>query len=261
LNCFRTGRDIHWRTLMGAIESGGGDYVEEIFKTARLVTKRKLEFPDALEIVTALGPDRAIELWNGWKEGRKKAKGINFGFVYGQSAPGFINYARLKYGFEPTMNESTRFHDAFFHTYHTLPAWHKRQVMAVHRDGMVRNLIGRKRRLPGIYSTDRSVVAECERQAINSPIQGFIGDYKAMIMLEIDETFSWDTLRQVGEVHDSVLMWVRTEALADVLPELKQRAENPKLAREAGLKFPIQLTVDIECGAWGAGKKFKGEKA
>lgn len=259
LNCFRTGRDIHWRTLMGAVESGGGDYVEEVFNTAKLITKRKFEFPDALEIVSDLGPDKAIALWNGWKEARKKAKGINFGFVYGQSAQGFIRYAKTKYGFEPTLDESNRFRDGFFHTYHSIESWHKRQIQAVHRDGMVRNLVGRKRHLPGIYSTDRSVVAECERQAINSPIQGFIGDYKAMIMLEIDEAFDENTLRQVGEVHDSVLMWIRTERLKAVLPKLKHVAEHPKLAREAGLKFPIPLTVDIEVGAWGAGIKWKGE--
>lgn len=259
LRCFRENIDVHWKTLMAAIQSGGGEYVEAVFKTAKMITKKKLEFPDAIELVMQLGPKKAEQLWEGWKEGRKKAKGINFGFSYGQSAFGFINYAKMKYGFEPTIDESSQFREAFFSMYARLPIWHERQVKLAHADGFVRSMSGRKRRLPGIYSSDRSVVAECERQAINAPIQGFIGDYKTMILVELDQTIPHELLKLKGEVHDSVLMWVRNDEMHNTLAAVKEISEHPRLAKECGLKFPIPMTVDIEVGPWGAGKRWEGK--
>lgn len=116
---------------------------------------------------------------------------------------------------------------------------------------------GRRRRLPGIFSSDRSVRAEAERQCINSPVQGFIGDYKAMIMVELHHAFPRTHLRIKNEVHDSILFWVKEEHVDEVMPELYDRAMNPRLARECGISFPIPMTVDIELGTWGAGKKWK----
>lgn len=257
LSCFdpKTEKDIHWRTLVNAIESGGGEYVDLVYETAKAVTKKRdLEFPDAIDVIRNMTPDDAIEVNYLWKEGRKKAKGINFGFVFGQSANGFITYAKTKYGFEPTLQESTMFRDSFFNLYQAVPRWHERQKKLVRRDGFVRNMMGRIRRLPGIYSSDRALVAECERQAINSPIQGFIGDYKAAILVEVAEAFSWDRFRIVGEVHDSILFWYKDDA---ILPELHWIAEHPKLAKEAGLNFPIPLTISLELGRWGKGVTWK----
>jgi DNA polymerase-1 len=257
LDIFKRGGDIHWQVLMAIIENGGGEYALPLMKTAKefLGSKRKIGFADALEVVSNMDPKSAIEIWDGWKEGRKKAKGTSFGYSYGQSALGFIDYAKTKYGFTPTLEESTSMRNAYFTKFYRLPDWHERQKKLVRQDGMVKNLLGRKRHLPGIYSKDRSVVAECERQAINSPIQGFIGDYKACILIELHETLSRTNFRICGEVHDSILMWIRTEQLESILPRVKRIAENPQLARH--LKFPIKLTVDFEVGRWGGGKTWK----
>jgi DNA polymerase-1 len=260
LACFKAGKDIHWRTLIAAIESGGGEYVDLVYETARQLTKKKLTFPEAIELVHRLGeydPEKAVRINKNWKEGRKKAKGINFGFCFDQSPQGFIAYAKTKYGFEPTLQESTAFHAAYFNLYRSLSAWHDRQRKLARADGFVRCMSGRKRRLPGIYSSDRSVVAECERQAINSPIQGFVGDYKAMILVELNNSFSRDQLRIVGEVHDAILMWIKNECVRALTPQVHQIAEHPKLARECGLDFPIPMAVDIELGRWGGGTRWR----
>ena len=258
LSCFnpKTEKDIHWRTLMAVVESGGGEYVDKVMKTAKLVTKKRLDFSGAIEIVKNLTPEEGIALWDGWKEARKKAKGVGFGFVFGQSPQGFIGYAKTKYGFEPTLQESTLFRNAFFNLYQALPAWHERQKKIVHQDGFVRNMMGRKRRLPGIYSNDRQLVSECERQAINSPIQGAVGDLKAMILVQLMDTFDWGEFRIVGEVHDSILCWIQTSQLKNLLPQIHEIAEHPQLARECGLKFPIPMTVTVEVGPWGSGERW-----
>ena len=259
LNCFANNIDVHWRTLMATIEMGGGEYVPLILKTARAISnsREKIDFPDALEMVRSMNHEKAIAIDKNWKEARKKAKGINFGFVFDQSPEGFIDYARVKYDFECTLDQSREFHGAFFTTYLRLRDWHERQRKLVRKDGYVQTMSGRKRHLPGIWARDRSLVAECERQAINSPIQGYIGDHKAMIMVELAESFDYDDFRIVGEVHDSILFWIRPDKQNKILREVKQRAENPRLVRELGLKFPIKMAVDIELGSWGAGQKWR----
>lgn len=258
LRCFKEKIDIHWRTLIEAVRAGGGEYVDLVMETAKKISKkRNLDFNQAIDVVYEYGkhdPDKAIEIARDWKEARKKAKGINFGFVFGQSAPGFIDFAKAKYGFEPTLQEATQFRDSFFHLYASLPRWHERQKELAKADGFVRSMSGRKRRLPGIYSKDRKLISECERQAINSPVQGFIGDYKAMIMVELAESFPRDQLRLTGEVHDSILFWYKDEA---IMPRLHHIAEHPRLAKECGLEFPIPMSVDIELGRWGAGRKWR----
>lgn len=210
-----------------------------------------------MSVLSSIGPSTAQELWEGWKEARKVSKSTGFGYAYGMGAPGFIDYAKTKYGFEPTLEESTILRNTFFNTYASLPRWHERQKELAKADGFVRSMSGRKRRLPGIYSSDRAVRSECERQAINSPIQGFIGDLKAMVMVELRQSFSPEQVRIKGEQHDSVLGWVKNEHVQAVLPTMKKIAENSRIARECGLEFPIPLTVDIELGPWGKGTKWK----
>jgi hypothetical protein len=99
--------------------------------------------------------------------------------------------------------------------------------------------------------------AEAERQSINAPVQGFIGDYKSMIMVELAQAFPETHLRIKMEHHDAIIGWIKDEYLDEVCPEIYERANNPRLARECGLEFPIPFPVDLELGRWGAAKKWR----
>jgi len=261
MSCFRNGVDVHWRTLLFSIQQGSsGDYVPIALSTASKIRGRKIDDLDvAIEILLKAGHEAAIKVDKRWKEGRKKAKGINFGYCYGMGVPKFIEYAKLKYGFEPTMDEAQAIRDAYFHLYNRLEPWHDRQRKLVRLDGEVRTLNGRARRLPGVYSTDRGMQREAERQAINSPIQGFIGDLKAMALVEICETVPPYHAHVVGEVHDSILLNVRTESLAEYLPKIRSIMRHPKLLDDFGLKFNVPIEADLEVGPWGAGKPFTAD--
>jgi DNA polymerase I-like protein with 3'-5' exonuclease and polymerase domains len=173
-------------------------------------------------------------------------------------APKFIETCKLKYGFEPTLEEAERSRAAFFHLYRQLPDWHKKQVRLCHLSGYVYNLAGRMRRLPGIHSSDFSVSSEAERMAINSPVQGYIGDHKAMAVVEIHETFDRETeLRIVGEVHDSILLWIRPNKIDDLLPKVADIMKMPRFVRENKINLPVPIEAEFEVGPWGAGKTWK----
>lgn len=254
IRCYREGIDVHWKTFCDNVRHGGdGKYVKAALQTgSELAGKKVRDLGKALDLMERAGHRRCIEIDSGWKEGRKKAKGINFGLLYGQSAPGLQRYLKTKFQIEMTPEEALAAHKAFFKTYRSLEGWHKAQVRAVNRDREVVSLMGRRRRLPHIKSPVPGIKAEAERQAINSPVQGFIGDLKAAAMIEAHRAFPRDELRLVGEVHDSILGWVR-DGHHKRLEELRQIMESPSLLKKFNVNLTVPIVADIEIGPWGNG--------
>lgn len=254
--CYTEGVDVHWRTLLHTLQSAGfGEYVEHVFETAQelepLKHKQRRTLPDAIDILLEAGPDRCIEIWDGWEEARKKAKAINFGFLYGMFENRFMETAKVKYGWYATYDEAHQARGAYFGLYNSLPEWHKKQKKLCKLNGYVRNLFGRLRRLPGITARDKYVRMEAERQAINSPIQGFIGDYKAAVMVEVHETVDRSDFRVVGEHHDAILGIVRTKAKKKVLPKVLAIMRKPKLLKEFNIDLGLPMEGELEVGPWG----------
>lgn len=196
------------------------------------------------------------------KEERKAAKAINFGYVYGMGYRKFRKYAKEKYGVELTEGEAKAFRDRFFRLYAGLIPWHDRVKRMVREDGVIRYLSGRYRRLPGVYANDEGVRAEAERQAVNSPIQGFgSGDLKVMAMVALMDRFHPDKHRFqqlgdeviiIGEVHDSVLGWIREDVAEERAYEIKSIMETPPLLNEFEIDLSVPLLVEVDVGsAWG----------
>lgn len=263
MRCYRDGVDVHWRTLMNSLASGGqGQYADMVIPTASALLhpplkREETDFEDSLVIVQEAGPEACEKIDKRWKEGRKVAKSENFGYVFGMYPKKYIEYAKVKYGFEPTLAEATQAREAFFNLYRGLTKWHERQKKLIKLDAQVRNLFGRIRRLPGVHSHDRIAVGEAEREGVNAPVQGSVGDMKAAALVEIHERSPRKTLRIVGEVHDSILMWVKNTHLDIHLPQVKATMESPSLMREWGIKLIVPIVAELEVGPWGAGKRHR----
>lgn len=193
------------------------------------------------------------------KEMRKKAKAVNFGFVYGMGAAKFRNYAKVKYGVDLTEEEAYEFRKRFFELYPHLPEWHERQRRFVTTHGYVRTPIGRKRRLPEIMSNDKALRSGAERQAVNSPVQGAASDMNLFAAIRIAKAFP-DDVRIIATVHDAVLMEVRESKVEEILPQIKQLMEDREAVFDTfGWDIPVPLEVEIKVGPWGAGKVFNLE--
>ncbi len=196
---------------------------------------------------------------------RFKAKAVNFGFIYGMGPPKFQIYAKDEYGVDITLSESRTFRKRFFERYPGLEPWHKRQRNLVRRAGQVRTLTGRIRHLPEIYSPDKGLQSEAERQAINSPVQGMGAEITLMSFIETDRKikagdYGDDNLRLVGTVHDATLGMVRTSMASEIMPQVIETMENPPLMDELGIDFPIPLVVDCAMGSWAKDQGIPFEK-
>lgn len=192
------------------------------------------------------------------KDARRKAKPVNFGFLYGMQARNFRAYSKLQYDIEFTLEECTAIRDQFYVDHSGLKAYYRKQEEFAKKHGYVESLSGRKRRLDNAridqYSSSeaRRKYAEAIRQAINTPIQGFASDLKLMSLIEIHNTIkpSWGYL--VGEVHDSVVMVVREDKAERVGAIVKDIMTYPRLLEKMGIEFNTPIGVDVEYGpSWG----------
>lgn len=188
------------------------------------------------------------------KEERKKAKPTNFGFLYGMSWAKFIQTAWENYGikFTPAEAEATRI--AFFDAYPDLPKWYARQRRLVREFGRVESPMGRVRHLPDIYSGDRGVQAEAERQAINSPVQAMASDMLLFGMVLIAKRFREEGIdgHVIGTVHDACNFEIRDEDLGRALPLIKETLENLPLEETFGVRLDVPIVADLKVGRhWG----------
>jgi DNA polymerase-1 len=193
---------------------------------------------------------------------RKKAKPVNFGFLYGMSAPTFITTAWNNYGVEVNERESVAFRKAYFDEYPVLLDWHKRQRRLVNKYGRVESPIGRVRHLPDIRSGEREVRNNAERQAINSPVQSFASYMAIIALITLTREFKRRGMktRSVGTVHDAINWEVPIDELPIAIPLIKEHMENPPLEEWFGVVLDVPIVGDVALSRmWGDKEEIKPE--
>lgn len=189
------------------------------------------------------------------KDERKKAKAVNFGFVYGMGWRKFISTAYEKYDSVFTEEEARAVRQAFFEHFSGLQPWHARQRRLVNQYGRVQSPLGRVRHLPDIYSPEEGVRAEAERQAINSPVQSFASDMAVLAMVCINKEFKKKGIKGhcIGLVHDAINFEIRDDHLAEALPIIKDGMENVRpLRKQFDLHVDVPIVADLKVGQhWG----------
>ena len=194
---------------------------------------------------------------------RKAAKAVNFGFIYGMGAKKFQLYAFEKYGVEITLDEAKAFRESFFELYHDVRPWHERSRRVVRELGYVVSPLGRKRRLPNIFSNDRMQIAAAEREAINSPVQGMGSDINlAALVDEVLYQFGkydpdWrESLKPLGMVHDAQFFMVRNDKL-DFWPAIikAQMEDTTRLKKWFNFTMPLPVIADLKIGTHYGGAK------
>lgn len=188
---------------------------------------------------------------------RKEAKSANFGLAYMQGRDGFINYSDSVFGVEFSEAEADEVIDGYFTTWDGIRDWHTRTIATAARLGYVTSPIGRRRLLPAIRSSNEYLRSEAEKQAVNSPVQGFGADIMqlgmASIYGELPGTKPVAGCIPVATVHDSLVAEIREDDWESIVAECQQRMEGvaPSLAR-LGVELDVPLVADASVGhRWG----------
>lgn len=149
------------------------------------------------------------------KEMRYKAKSVNFGIIYGQGAFGLADNLGI------SRAEAKEIIDNYKREFPLIQKYMDDQINFAKEHEYVQTLMGRKRWLKDINSSNFTVRGYAERNAINSPIQGTAADMIKMAMIRIHEEMQkkhWES-KMILQVHDE-LVFDAVEAEAEELEKL-----------------------------------------
>ncbi len=119
---------------------------------------------------------------------RRKAKAVNFGLIYGQTAFGLSKALKI------TPSDASSYIDAFFATYPGVSAFFDRVLDDCAQKGYVQTLLGRRRALAGVRGArGRKTLNFPERAAINAVVQGTAADIMKLAMIAV-----WGRLKREG---------------------------------------------------------------
>lgn len=190
---------------------------------------------------------------------RKRAKAGNFGLLYGMSPGGFQSYAATAYDVSLTLAEAQAVHSAFFEMWDGMLQWHERSKRRAYERGYVTSPIGRTQWLSDLYSKSSFKASHAERNALNSPVQGFGSDLMQMAAASIMGTLPGYPLPRVegahvvATVHDEICIEVPEDRWQEILVECKRRMEDVNtFLRPLDCQMDVPIVAGPSAGTrWG----------
>lgn len=190
---------------------------------------------------------------------RKRAKAGNFGLLYGMSPGGFQSYAATAYDVSLTLAEAQAVHSAFFEMWDGMRQWHERSKRRAYERGYVTSPIGRTQWLSDLYSKSSFKSSHAERNALNSPVQGFGSDLMQMAAASIMGTLPGYPLPRVegayvvATVHDEICIEVPEDRWQEILIECKRRMEDVNtFLRPLDCQMDVPIVAGPSAGTrWG----------
>lgn len=170
------------------------------------------------------------------KEQRGRAKTVNFGIIYGQTAFGLSRQTGM------SQNEARQFIEAYFRQYPGIQAFLDRCIEQARKHGFVETMLGRRRRIDDIHSRNQGARQGAERLAVNTVVQGTAADIIKRAMINIHRRMRDEgrPLRMLIQVHDELVFELPKSALAD---------EARMVCEEMSGAIPLSVPVKVDVAA------------
>ncbi|MCW3105487.1 MAG: polA [Bacteroidetes bacterium] len=164
---------------------------------------------------------------------RRNAKMVNFGIIYGISAFGLSERLNIP------RKEAAGIIESYFEKYPRIKQYMDESIDSAREKGYVETIMGRRRYLRDINSSNHTVRGYAERNAINAPIQGSAADMIKIAMINIHNDFKAQNLQS------KMLLQVHDELVFDVLKEevdaVKEIVTNRMRHAMPSLKVPMEI--------------------
>jgi DNA polymerase-1 len=169
------------------------------------------------------------------REQRSNAKTVNFGIIYGVSAFGLSNQTDLSRG------EAKELIDTYYASYPKLRAYMDNQVNFARENGYVETVLGRRRYLKDINSSNAVVRGAAERNAVNAPIQGSAADIIKLAMINIYKKLEEMNCKSkmLLQVHDELVFDIHNDELEDMKKLIQEEMQNA---------YKMSVPLDVEVG-------------
>jgi len=195
-------------------------------------------FVNGLDVHTATAARIfSVDLEDVTTDMRRSAKTVNFGIVYGISAFGLSERLNIP------RKEAADIIAQYFAKYPGVKSYMEQTIDFARKNGYVETMMGRRRYLRDINSSNATVRGYAERNAINAPVQGSSADMIKIAMISIHEVMQKEKMKSkmILQVHDE-LVFDAYEKELDMLRELvgdKMRSAIP---------MTVPVVVDMNTG-------------
>lgn len=172
---------------------------------------------------------------------RRAAKTINFGVIYGMSGYG------LQQATDLSREEAELFITTYFNRYPGVKQYIETTKQEAASLGYVQTVLGRRRYIPEINSSNRLAREAAERMAINMPVQGTSADIIKIAMIRLKREMSKRNLKTLMtlQVHDELVFEVPPGEM-DTMKQLVQEI------MPSAMSLLVPLKIDIKIGKnWG----------
>ncbi|WP_116113867.1 DNA polymerase I [Austwickia chelonae] len=167
---------------------------------------------------------------------RAKVKAMSYGLAYGLSAFGLSKQLSI------STVEANSLMDAYFSRFGGVRDYLQSVVDTARRQGYTETMMGRRRYLPDLMSTNRQRREMAERMALNAPIQGSAADVMKSAMLKVDSA-----LRQ-EELSSRILLQVHDELVLEVAAGEERKVEE-LVRREMGSAAALDVPLEVNVGS------------
>ena len=168
---------------------------------------------------------------------RRRAKTINFGIIYGMSAFG------LAKDLSCSATEAQSYLDKYFKEYSSVKEYMEENVRLAKEQGYVTTILGRKRYIPEIASSNYNIRSFGERAAMNMPLQGSSADIIKLAMLRVFDRLNREKLQAklVLQVHDELVLDAPQSEAERASALLKEEMEG-------AVKLNVPLIAEVSTG-------------
>lgn len=168
---------------------------------------------------------------------RRAAKAVNFGIIYGISEFGLAS------GLNISNKQAGEYIRKYFETYSDVKKYMDSNVAYAREHGYVTTLLGRKRVIPEIKSSNYNLRSFGERAAMNMPLQGSSADIIKIAMCNVFDRLKKEGLRSkmILQVHDELVIDAYESEKEAVTEILRTEMEN-------AVQLKVPLTVEVHSG-------------
>jgi len=173
------------------------------------------------------------------KDMRRAAKTVVFGIVYGISPFG------LSQNIGVPQAEAKKYIETFFERFPAVRALMERNIAEGKEKGYTTTILGRRRPIPELQSSDPVQRGFGERMAVNSPIQGSAADLIKVAMINVHKTLHKELphTKMILQVHDELIFEVPEKELDDAKQLVKQEMEG--VGTQLGLSVPLKVDLGV----------------
>ena len=167
-------------------------------------------------------------------EMRRKAKEVNFGLIYGMEAFGLSKSLNI------SQKESKTLIDAYFDQFPKVKGFLDKVVKDAEQNTYTTTLIGRKRYIRELSSSNFQLKAMGKRIAMNAPIQGTASDIMKIAMIKVKSNLhKFNNTNLLLQIHDEIVV---ESSNKDIEKVSKMVSDNMKNA----MKLDVPLYVNTK---------------